>query len=529
VIALIRACGAWLRTHYRWVLAPVLAYVVLAVWAFASPIGSSPDDDFHLASVWCAKGDTEFCQPGSTPQTRVIPVGFDQLRCYAMDSKASAACQVGGFPYVGQRMEETNRGNFAGKYPPVYYAAMSVFAGPDVQASALVMRLVNVGVLVGLASALVLLLPAWRRRMALWGWLITLVPLGVFLVASNNPSGWAITGVGVAFLGAVGWWETTGVRRWALGAIYLVGMLMAAGARGDAALIAMGAAGTATMLSGVWTRGRWSRGALLSWAVPLAGVALAVMLWTMSDQSEVVVEGFPGESGSGTGSGSGSGSGGGSGEAAPPVGMALVAYNLLMTPHLWSGVFGTWGLGWFDTLMPAIVPWAATAAFVAVGWLGLGLLGWRKSVAIAGVMVVLVGLPVYTLSVGGEVVGASFQPRYLLPAIVLLAMLLTYETPRARLRVTRLQLGVVMVALTVAVTVALQVNLRRYVTGADAQGPNLDVGAEWWWPGAVLGPQATWMLGSVAFGLLMLVLWKPLRSADPAPAVAPSPSPSPSA
>ena len=52
-------------------------------------------------------------------------------------------------------------------------------------------------------------------------------PLGMFLIPSNNPSGWAITGVGTAFLALLGWYETEGRRRWVLGALYIVGVLMA--------------------------------------------------------------------------------------------------------------------------------------------------------------------------------------------------------------------------------------------------------------------------------------------------------------
>ena len=56
-------------------------------------------------------------------------------------------------------------------------------------------------------------------------------------------------------------------------------------------------------------------------------------------------------------------------------GFALAAYNLLMLPFLWTGVWGTWALGWFDTGLPAIVPWAAAAAFI-VKELPLDILRW---------------------------------------------------------------------------------------------------------------------------------------------------------
>ena len=37
----------------RWIhAAPLLAVLTLTAWAFASPVGASPDDDFHLASTY---------------------------------------------------------------------------------------------------------------------------------------------------------------------------------------------------------------------------------------------------------------------------------------------------------------------------------------------------------------------------------------------------------------------------------------------------------------------------------------------
>ena len=48
--------------------APLLLLATLAAWALASPVGASPDEDYHLVSGWCATGDAahcEFAQGGS--------------------------------------------------------------------------------------------------------------------------------------------------------------------------------------------------------------------------------------------------------------------------------------------------------------------------------------------------------------------------------------------------------------------------------------------------------------------------------
>jgi hypothetical protein len=492
------------RRFHRAFFAPFLAFLALSAWAFASPLGASPDDDYHLVSIWCANGGSDQCLPGSEENLRTVPGTFPDISCFAQASAESAACQKVIWEDWDRDTVEIARGNFAGEYPPVYYATMRLFAGDDIQASALGMRLLNAALFVGLATALMVLLPAYRRRTLLWGWLLSLVPLGMFLIPSNNPSGWAVTGVGTAFLALLGWFESEGRRRWALGAIYLVGIVMAAGARGDAAVYAVGATLCVLILTASPNR-TWGLKAILA----AVGITIAVVLFLTAGQSGTGAVGF-----SGGANGMGTLPGDTSGRQLPLGGFALAAYNLLMLPFLWTGVWGSWGLGWFDTQLPAIVPWAAAGAFIAVGFTALGLLNWRKSIATSGVLFVLVALPVYVLTVGGDQVGADLQPRYLLPLIVLFAFVLLFEPSGSNIQLGRVQMGSVLGALAIANLVSLQVNIRRYVTGADAQGLNLDAAAEWWWTGFPLGPTLVWVIGASAFAGLLAVLGPQLRNQD---------------
>lgn len=496
-----RTLGSVIR-RFRWIhLAPVLALIALSAWAFASPIGAGPDDDYHIVSVWCANGGSEECSPGTESNNRTVAQALPDVACYAQYDSRSAECQEQVWSSLLHKRVVSERGNFVGEYPPIYYSAMRVLASGDIQTSALAMRLINATLFVALATALAWLLPITRRRTLLWGWLVALVPLGMFLIPSNNPSGWAITGVGTAFLALLGWFETQGRTRWALGALYLLGVLMAAGARGDAAVYAAGATVTVLILTAARNR-QWALNAIL----PLAGLIIAFVFFSISGQSSVGSMGFSG--------------GGGAtipvvgdmtGEEATLSGFSLAAYNFLMLPFLWTGVWGSWGLGWLDTMLPAIVPWAATAAFIAVGFAGIGLLTWRKAIATGGVLFVLIALPVYVLTAGGDKVGANLQPRYLLPLIVLFIFLLLIVPAGGRLRFTRVQTFAILGALVLANLVSLQVNIRRYVTGADQQGLNLDAGAEWWWTGFPVGPTAVWVIGALAYAGLLAVLWPQLR------------------
>lgn len=491
-----------LAKRFRWIyLAPLLAFIVLGAWAFASPIGAGPDDDYHLVSTWCADGGNAQCQPGPDAASRSVDAELHGVICYAQHPERSAACQSDAWDATGS--VQVKRGNFTGEYPPVYYAVMHAFAGPDVQVSALVMRVFNAALFVGLATALAMLLPLSRRRTLLWGWLIALIPLGVFIIPSNNPSGWAITGVGTAFLALLGWFETTGRRRWALGALYVVGMIMAAGSRGDAAVYAVGATVTAAILTASRTR-EWGLRAIL----PLAGIVVALVFFANATQASIGAMGFTGGEAVAD-----------PGVAAPspagPSGMALAAYNLLALPGLWTGVWGTWSLGWFDTVLPTIVPWAAVSAFLVVAFAGLGRLDWRKAISVGGVLMVLVVLPTYVLTVGGMRVGEALQPRYLLPLILLFSLLLVTMPPGRELRFSRVQMFTIFGALSIANLVALHVNIRRYISGVGEQGLNLDSAVKWWWVGFPISPNLIWIIGVLAFAGLLVVLWPQLRRPTP--------------
>lgn len=491
--------------------APALAFLALAAWAFASPIGAAPDDDYHLTSIWCAAGGSDQCEEGSVPATREISAPLAEIACYVGRPDASASCQDAVLEEWNGRTLETDRGNFRAEYPPVYYAVMHAFAGSDLQVSALAMRLINAALFVTLATVLAVLLPARRRTTLLWAWLVTLVPLGLFLIPSNNPSGWALTGVGTAFIALLGSYESPGRRRWVLAGLAFLGVVMAAGSRGDAAVYAVGAVVTATIVAKPWRGTPWRTWWRWGW-LPVLGIVIAFFFFASATQSGVVNVGFNG--------------GVAPSPSAPgadpnPTGLALAAYNLLQLPLLWTGVWGTWALGWFDTGLPAIVPWAAVSAFVVVGFAGIGRLDRGKALAAFGVLVVLVVLPVWVLTRGGNIVSESLQPRYLLPLIVLFAFILVTMPAGGRLGLTRVQTGVVLVALAVANLVSLQVNIRRYVTGADDQGFNLDAGAEWWWTGFPVGPMAVWIVGALAYAGLLALLWRELRRAEKPP-VAPA-------
>lgn len=464
--------------------APILAILALSAWALASPVGASPDDDYHLASTWCATNeDTSLCHLAPEDDERSVPNALLTSPCYAFNPGQSAACQGNTFDTYGDFVI-SDRGNFAGAYPPVYYVTMNLFAGTNIELSAVVMRIVNILLFVALTSALYALLPVRRRPTLVWGWVISLVPLGMFLLASNNPSAWAIISAGTLWLALLGFFETTGARKIALGVLAVIATVMGAGSRADAAVYAVIAVAVVTLLTARWER-RW----ILSAALPVALVVVAIAFYLSTGQSTLVSSGLNSTPNDGV----------------EPNSVGLILHNLLNVPELWVGVFGNWGLGWLDTLMPAVVWVAGLGCFAALAFAGLASQSQRKLLAVLMVLAAVWIIPTFVLVQSNAAVGSEVQPRYILPLIVLLGGVALLYARGPRLSLSKAQALGVVAALSVANSLALHYNLRRYVTGTDVNGLNLDANLEWWW-NIPVGPQAIWILGSLAFAALLVLL-----------------------
>jgi len=489
---------------------PVLAFVALLSWALASPIGAGPDDDYHLVSIWCASptGGAGLCEPGASPGERLVDERLVDVACFAQDPAESAACQA----WDEGALVPTERGNFVGEYPPVYYAVHGLLASADIQASAMWMRVLTIVLFLGAAGLTTWLAPPRVRDAAMWGWLVTSLPLGLSLVGSNNPSTWAVIGVGVAWSALLAWYESPpGVRRWAAGGLFAAAVIGAAGSRADAAIYTGFAIAVVLALTFRPTRAWW-----LHTILPVVAGLSALAFFVAAGQSSTTASGFSGgSSGEGTGSGAG----------LPPVeyiptpgtpigaqltGGDLFVSNALNVPFLWSGVFGTWGIGWLDTMVPWVVSLAAIAVFVGVIAYGLRVKDGRLVGVVIAAGVVLWAVPVYVLQAGGDLVGEQVQPRYLLPLIVLFAGL-AMLAPRGRaVTIGRVPAWVFAVALAAANFIALHIVMQRYIVGIDGVAPLLATGAEWWWGGAP-PPDLVWLVGSLAYGVLIVVLMRRMR------------------
>lgn len=393
-----------------------------------------------------------------------------------------AVCQNRQAPPAGT-MTPTTRGNFQGIYPPVYYSFMSIFVTPNVAATVIGLRILNAVIFVGLMSLLYWLLAPSRRRTLIWTWAIGIVPLGMFLVASNNPSAWAVISGGSLWLALLGYFESSGRRAIGLGILSAVLAVMGAGARADGAVYTVLAIGVAGVLSIDRSRAFWLKAIL-----PAALVVLAAFFYLTAGQSGVSSSGF-------------------SNKDEVITIPALLWSNLLNLPSIWAGNLGTWGLGWLDTPMPAVVWVTGIAVFGAVTFAGLRSASARKLIALAAVFLTLFAIPMWLLYVSRAQVGVQVQPRYVLPVLLMFAGVALLTVRGRTFGFGRLQVAVIAVVVAVANAAALHVNMRRYISGLTVNDWNLNHYVVWWWS-VPISPMVAWLFGVVTFAAaIALALW----------------------
>lgn len=472
------------------VMAPLALFLALLAWSVSSPPGSSPDEDYHMGSIWCAHGPIEGrCETTESEQVRVLPEDLaEAAQCFAFKPEQSASC-----PLDENAMSRTLRGNwFDNGYPPVFYGTMTQFVSDDVSMSILTMRAFNAFLFIVSLTALFFLLPARLRPNLVWSALIGIVPLGMFLIPSANPSSWSILQASGLWLAVWGFFEQVGRKKVGLAALATLLMVLGAGARSDSAAYGIVALAVAVVLSF-----RPTKRFLLELLLPAALAVIAGAFFMTSGQSGVLTT--PKQAGD-----------------LPFV--SLLFSNLQELPQLWIGSLGFWGLGWLDTTMPTLVWGAVYGLFAAVVFWGLRHGNGRKWLALASVVAALVVVPLYILVREGILVGVGVQPRYIYPLVIMLAGVALVGIRDVALGLSRFQVGVVASGLVGANSLALHTNLRRYITGADVSGINLNRDIEWWWNSPV-SPMVVWIGGSLAFalalGTLLWFMWSDIARTTP--------------
>lgn len=469
------------------ILIPILAFLSLGAWSIASPAGATPDDDFHLASIWCGLGDRPgLCENRDDDAVkRYVPTAVTTATCYAFHNGDSADCWNG----EDQGMTKVKRANVDRLYPPLFYGTMSVFASTNVAASVMAMKLFNCAVAVGLLTGVFFALPRRLRAPLIISVAATAVPLGMFVYGSTNPSSWALLSAATVWITLYGAFQVEGRRSWLLAGLAVFAAILGGGARADSAVYAV----FGVLLALVLTVRR-RRMQLVPIIAAAAIVVISVTFYLTAWQGASIVEGLDSER--------------------PPLSGSLHVSNLLSAPSLWMGALGGWGLGWLDTPMPAAVSVLAGAVFWGAFFIGGGRASVRRGIAIGLGVAAMWLVPVVLLAQSRMLVGELIQPRYLLPL-----MIITIGVASARLDIEQAWRGFRVIAavgaLSVANMVAMHTNIQRYTTGLDQFTADPGANAEWWWAWAP-SPLVVWLGGGLAFAAALTLLAGLLGKGEPA-------------
>jgi hypothetical protein len=471
----------------RWVsITLITATLSLSGWALSSPIGSSPDDDFHLPSIWCGQGfRDDLCEEGSEEGFYEVPyTTMGNSICFAFRSDVSGVCNYDNSLIAQSRV---NRGT--NLYPPGFYWAISWFASTDIAISTILMRIANSIFLIGIIALTVISLPSHLRRIPIFASLVTLIPLGIFLVASTNPSSWSFIGLLVFISSTIGFLSVESKNaKIKLSALAGLGFLMAVGSRADSPPFAA----LAVVLAWTLTASRF-RATVVNLIVTGAFFIISVFLYFSGRTASSIV----------------SGDGLRLSEAAPGVSLRTILHTLSNIPELWFGVFGGWGLGWLDTHMLPMVRFLSVAVFIALVFLSVRWFNLQQGFAFLLASTALTLIPLYILVSNGLNVGQQVQPRYLLPLIIFVAAVAFYaKSADSGMSLSAGQSVMIGISLVISNTLALHTNMRRYLTGLDVQSLNLDSSVEWWWKDFLLSPNAVWVISSASFALFIFSIWK---------------------
>jgi len=390
---------------------------------------------------------------------------------------ASAGCQ-NAFLDRPVPDTKTDHGNWNGTYPPAFYLLMGSVVTEEVDRSVLLVRLVNAVLTVALVGLVAGAVPRRLRPLAVVPLFVTSVPLGLSLFSSTNPSSWAVISAATLWLTLYASFETRGRRRSLLLGTSLLMMLVGSGSRGDACLFSVFAVLLVFLL-----RHRELRGNRLPVATGLLCAAVSIWIFLGTQQSAAVAIGIDGS------------------ESLGLPWLDVAVKNLTELPIILLGGFGyefMGATGWFDTRFPALVGVLSTAAWLSVLMRSTRPLSRAHVVAMSTCGLALVVYPLVMLGRTGVFVGTAFQPRYALPLVVIFTGVALLGGVEGRSGLRNGQRAFVIGALSIAHCCALFTQIRRYVTGLDVYGLNLDADREWWW-NLPVSATVVWLVGSAAF------------------------------
>ena len=475
----------------NWMLIAIFVFVSLFAWALASPISSAPDGDFHMSSIWCAQGNRlgicKIVREDDSSQVELLtPRTFSRYQnpfgyfCFTGNPSASAAC----IRNVDEKSvsELINSGRYVSGDPSknIYYRAVSRFAEMDIDASSLKIRLTNILFFIT-SSAIVLGIARHRRSVFTTAYVVGLGPWGMFLIASIHPSSWSTVLVPQFFFLLLAMFTKQTLRRllMALSSALLI-WIFAPQVRADSKIFLIIGLLVALTHSIDFVR------VLNESSNIKRALFLFVALFFGWRYIFPLVKSFlvlPGPLKISNYMASG---------------LDRIFFGLTnQVPNTLINLFGgNVGLGAGDTPVSELVAICGIAAICSVACVAYNRIR-KKDYWIIFSFALLIS----ALILRAELSSVGTLGRYVLPLYLMLLMTVLNSISLANdglIFTSRRNFKFLLTIISISNSVALHQTMRRYITGVDVIGWDLNRNAEWWWSVGP-SPMTVWLVGSCAF------------------------------
>ena len=164
--------------------------------------------DYHMASIWCARGEKPGICANIDQATNTAEVPFMFQMCNSRN--------IDWFPYC--EFEEDNPPTQRLRMAPpnqlsAYYKVVNIFASEDIQQSVVKIRLFNSMISVLVLAALLITTTSRIRFAAITGLSFSLIPWGLQFFSGVTTRGWAILGVMTSWAFLASYLETAKEQR----------------------------------------------------------------------------------------------------------------------------------------------------------------------------------------------------------------------------------------------------------------------------------------------------------------------------
>ena len=464
------------RTTLVAALSACALFITLGCWAFSSPPYADADARFHIASIWCARGEAHdicsYTNGEADNNVLITPTGSEVQLINGLEP--------------AQRASTDQRS--------LYYRIVGVFASKNIVASVLAIRMIN-SFIASLIFYFLITLARNRTRLAVVAaWTFTVIPTLISTLPQLNPRSWAFLGVmsSWAFLHTGLSTENSERNRRRLSFVfYGITCLLAICTRWDATLFI-------TFTSSVIILGHLFKKQLLHWKhfflisiVSIIGYFTAI---TFAPRSAYFLK-----------------------VEFPPL-YSKQQYFLFMFVHIPENIFNAVGLGYRqDDLGPGLIGIIGTSLLVIFVVSVM-----RNSSKVQTSIFTLYSLMFFFAMFHVLDFGLQPPPGIYIAALLtaLLGTMTLYTSPDNFLMSTFTQRATIISVLSFSHLLSLYAKFESSVREGVYTGTyeKLSLNGGWWW-NTPIGPNVVFVIGGTSFVLWLILSWMTIEQSTSNPAL----------